>query len=64
MMKRLECRRRIKPAQGSSARCSFCWKWRDEVRVLLTGVQGKNVCDECILLSFGMIVEEIEKVPA
>lgn len=38
-------------------KCSFCGKSRNEVNILVSGVEG-NICDNCIEQAHGIIVEE------
>jgi len=38
-------------------KCSFCGKSRNEVNILVSGVEG-NICDNCIEQAHGIVVEE------
>ncbi|MBR6735738.1 MAG: AAA family ATPase, partial [Oscillospiraceae bacterium] len=40
-----------------SVRCSFCGKRDHNVRRMLTS-PGANICDECVSLCYGMLVDE------
>ena len=42
------------------ARCSFCDKPQSQVKQLVTGPNGVNICDECIELCAHMIAKEEE----
>lgn len=44
--------------QEGGARCSFCGKDADEVRRLITGLDGATICDECIRLGAEILTEE------
>ncbi|MFZ5476967.1 MAG: ClpX C4-type zinc finger protein, partial [Myxococcota bacterium] len=35
--------------------CSFCHKWRRDVRHLIEGPGGVRVCDECVLLMVDLL---------
>ena len=38
-------------------KCSFCGKSRNEVNILVSGVEG-NICDNCIEQAHGIVIEE------
>jgi ClpX C4-type zinc finger len=40
------------------ARCSFCGKGQDEVRILLTGRNDTYICDECVTIMANVINEQ------
>jgi len=39
--------------------CNFCGKRQDEVKHLIVGPPGANICDECILVGVDLIRENI-----
>ena len=47
---------------SDSIRCSFCNKTQKEVRRLIAGPNGINICDECIDICNGIIEEEYDEM--
>ena len=45
---------------GEKIRCSFCNKTEDQVRKLIAGPNGVDICDECIDICSEIIEEELE----
>ena len=41
-------------------RCSFCGKTEDQVRKLIAGPDGADICDDCVAICSEIIQEEFE----
>ncbi|MFN0047907.1 MAG: ATP-dependent Clp protease ATP-binding subunit ClpX [Cytophagales bacterium] len=48
--------------QRQSQMCSFCGKSRNEVNLLLSGLDA-NICDECIERGHTIVLQEVKKTP-
>ena len=42
--------------------CSFCGRSEDDVKVLLAGVEGCNICNECAEAAYKVVQEELSNV--
>ena len=47
---------------NKTEKCSFCGRLKDEVNLLITGVDG-HICDHCIEQAHGIILEEAKTRP-
>ena len=51
--------------ERETARCSFCGKVQSEVRLLVAGILGSNICDECVAKAVGIVEDNgVSREPA
>lgn len=44
----------------SPTHCGFCGKSKEDVRVLVAGLAGNAICNECVMLSAKLIIDGYE----